>query len=114
MPKRRLILLEENNNLYIPANIRTRLEFFKGFGVKELVTTILVVAFSLPFIFLIYKLQSTLAAIIIFMIIIATSVITNVKDDNNLCVVEQVKFMIRNAKMQRKYEYKYFDKRREC
>lgn len=105
--------MEENNNLYIPANIRTRLEFFKGFGVKELITTILVVVFSLPIIFLIYKLKSTLAAIIVLLIIIATSVVVNVKDDNNLCVVEQVKFMIRNTKMQRKYEYKYFDKRRE-
>lgn len=104
--------MEENNNLYIPANIRTRLEFFKGYGVKELVTTILVVAFSLPCIFLIYKLKSTLTAIIVFLIVIATSVITNVKDDNNLCIIEQIKFMIRNAKMQKKYQYKYFDKRR--
>ena len=113
MFKRKVVLLEENNNLYIPANIRTRLEFFKGFGVKELVTTILVVAFSLPIIFTIYKFQSTLAAIIVLLIIIATSVIVNIKDDNNMCVVEQVKFMIRSAKMQKKFEYRYFDKRRK-
>jgi len=105
--------LEENNNLYIPANIRTRLEFFKGYGVKELVTTILVVAFSLPIVFLIYKLKGTLTAIILLLIIISATVITNIKDDNNLCVVEQVKFMIRSAKMQKQYVYKYFDKRRD-
>ena len=46
---------DKNNNLYIPANIRTRLEFFKGFGVKELVTTIIVVACFLPIAFILYK-----------------------------------------------------------
>lgn len=104
---------DSNNNLYIPANIRTRLEFFKGYGVKELVTTIIVVACFLPMAFILYKCVSTLAAIISFMIIIAVSVISVTKDDNNLCVVDQVKYMIRNAKMQKKFEYKYYDKRRD-
>lgn len=103
---------DSNNNLYIPANIRTRLEFFKGYGVKELITTIVVGACFLPIAILLYKYVSTLAAIISFMIIIAVSVISNTKDDNNLCIVEQVKFMIKNSKMQKKFEYKYYDKRR--
>ena len=46
---------DSNNNLYIPANIRTRLEFFKGYGVKELVTTIIVVACFLPIAFILSK-----------------------------------------------------------
>lgn len=104
---------KNNNNLYIPANIRTRLEFFKGYGVKELVTTILVVTFSMPVVFLLYKFKSTLVAIIFLLFIISASVISLTKDDNNLCIVEQVKFMIRNAQMQKKYKYKYYDKRRQ-
>lgn len=103
----------DNNNLYIPANIRTRLEFFKGYGVKELVTTILVGAFSMPIVILLYKFKSTLVAIIFLLFMISASVISLTKDDNNLCIVEQVKFMIRNAKMQKKFEYRYFDKRRQ-
>ena len=104
---------DNNNNLYIPANIRTRLEFFKGFGIKELVTTIIVVAFSLPIAFLLYKFKSTIIAVIFLLIVISVSVISLTKDDNNLCVVEQIKFMIKNSKMQKRYEYKYFDKRRQ-
>ena len=103
----------DNDNLYIPANIRTRLEFFKGFGVKELVTTIIVVAFSLPIVFILYKFKSTLVAIIFLLFVISASVISLTKDDNNLCIVEQIKFMIRNAKMQKKYKYIYYDKRRQ-
>lgn len=106
-------LEDKNNNLYIPANIRTRLEFFKGFGVSELVTTIIVVAFSLPIIFLLYKFKSTLVAIIVLLIIISATVVSLVKDDNNFCVVEQIKYMIINMKTQKKYEYKYYDKRRD-
>ncbi len=104
---------DKNNNLYIPANIRTRLEFFKGYGVKELVTTMIVVAFSLPIVFALYKLKGTLIAIIFLIFIISASVISLTKDDNNLCIVEQIKFMIRNSKMQKKYDYKYYDKRRQ-
>lgn len=105
--------MDDNDKLYIPANIRTRLEFFKGYGVKELVTTVLVVAFSLPIVFIVYKFFSTLAAIILILVIIATSVIAVTKDDNNLCVVQQVKYMIRSARMQKVFKYKYYDKRRE-
>jgi len=106
--------LEDNtNNLYIPANIRTRLEFFKGYGVKELVTTIIVVACFLPIALILYKSVSTLAAIISILIIIATSVVSLTKDDNNLCVVKQIGFMMISAKMQKKFKYKYYDKRRE-
>ena len=106
--------MEDNtNNLYIPANIRTRLEFFKGYGVKELVTTIIVVACFLPIAIILYKSVSTLAAIISILIIIATSVVSLTKDDNNLCVVKQIGFMMRSAKMQKKFKYKYYDKRRE-
>lgn len=104
---------DNNNNLYIPANIRTRLEFFKGYGVKELVTTIIVVAFSLPITFVLYKFKSTLVAIIFLLFVISASVISLTKDDNNLCIVEQIKFMIRNSIMQKRYDYKYYDKRRK-
>jgi hypothetical protein len=103
-------LEEKQNNLYIPANIKTRLEFFKGFGIKESVTTIIVVAFSLPIIYLIYLFKGTLISVVCLFIIVAGTIIANTKDDNNLCVVDQLKFMIRKSKMQKVYKYKYIDK----
>ena len=45
-------LEEKQNELYIPSNIKTRLEFFKGYGVKEMVITLIVMAFSLPIIYI--------------------------------------------------------------
>lgn len=104
---------EKNDDLYIPSNIKTRLEFFKGYGVKELVITLSVMAFSLPITIGIYKLKSTLAAVIFLFIMVAGTVVAVTKDDNNLCVSKQIGYMIKNNKMQKKFKYVYYDKRRD-
>ena len=99
-------------NLYIPANIKTRLEFFKGYGIKELVITICVMTFFTPLIILINILNGTVTAVIVSFIILAGTVIGNAKDDNNICIFEQMKFMIRKLKRQKKYKYRYYDGRK--
>ncbi len=101
---------EKQNNLYIPANIKTRLEIFNGFGMKELVTTIIVVTFSIPIIFMIYMLKGILISVICFFMITAGTVIANTKDGNNLCMIDQIKFIIRKSRMQKLYEYRYKNK----
>ena len=104
---------EKQNELYIPSNIKTRLEFFKGYGVKEMIITLVVMIFSLPIAFALYKLKGTLLAVIFLFIIVAGTVVSIVKDDNNLCVSKQIGFMLKNLNLQKKYRYKYYDKRRE-
>ena len=53
------ILMNDENDykLYIPSNVKTRMEFFKGYGVKELISTVIVFACLLPISLIIYKLQ---------------------------------------------------------
>ena len=104
---------DKNNELYIPANIKIRLEFFKGYGVKELVITLLVMAFSLPIVFIINSINGLLTAIIFLFIVTAGTVVSITKDENNLCVAKQIGYMIQNSKMQKKYKYVYYDKRRD-
>ena len=104
---------EKQNELYIPSNIKTRLAFFKGYGVKEMIITLVVMIFSLPIAFALYKLKGTLLAVVFLFIIVAGTVVSIVKDDNNLCVSKQIGFMLKNLNMQKKYNYKYYDKRRE-
>ena len=104
---------EKQYDLYIPANIKTRLEFFKGYGVKELVITLSVMAFSIPIIFIIYKLVNLLTAIIFLFVVVAGTIISITKDDNNLCVAKQIGYMIKNSEMQKKFKYVYYDKRRD-
>jgi hypothetical protein len=38
--------MEQHSNLYIPVNIKTRFEFFSGFGFAELVPTVIVALLS--------------------------------------------------------------------
>ena len=101
---------EKQNELYIPSNVKTRLEFFKGYGVKEMVITLIVMAFSLSIAFGIYAFKGTLAAVIFLFVVVAGTVISVTKDENNMCVAKQVGYMMKNSKMQKKYRYNFFDK----
>lgn len=97
--------------LYIPSNVRTRLEFFKGYGVKELIVSVVVLIALLPISILVYKLKDNyLIPVLIEFIGVAATVISVTKDENNLCLIDQLKYMVEFVKMQKKYEYNYFDK----
>lgn len=100
--------------LYVPTNVKTRLEFFNGFGISELVTTVIVIAICLPISFIVYKIKgSFLIPIIIEFLAIAGTVMMTTKDANNLCVVTQIKFMIDFNKIQKKFDYEYYNKLKE-
>lgn len=105
---------ETDFKLYVPTNVKTRLEFFNGFGISELITTAIVAGFFLPISFIVYKIKgSFLIPIIIEFIAIAGTVMMTTKDANNLCVVTQIKFMINFSKIQKKFDYEYYNKLKE-
>ena len=72
--------VENDFKLYIPSNVKTRLEFFN------------------------------LIPVVIEFIGVSITVICTTKDENNLCVIDQIKYMLEFVKMQKKYVYRYFDK----
>ena len=102
----------EDTKLYIPSNVKIRLEFFKGYGVKELISTIIVAIILIPFSIIAYYIgnQNYILTVIIEMFGVVATVVATTKDENNLCVVNQLKYMIDFAKTQKKYEYEYYDK----
>lgn len=100
--------------LYIPTNVKTRLEFFKGFGIKELIIAVIVLVGLLPISFAIYVIKDNyLLPVVIEFIGVAGTVMFTTKDDNNLCVVSQIKYMIDFSKIQKQYRYKYYNKWRD-
>ena len=102
---------EDDYKLYIPSNVKTRMEFFKGYGVKELISTIIVFACLLPVSLLIYKLKGNLLLpVVIEFIGVAGTILATTKDENNLCVVRQIQFLIEFEKSQKSFMYKYFNK----
>ncbi len=98
------------NPLYIPQGLKTRVEIFDGYGKEELFKTILVTlvvgVFDVLY-FLIFK--NTVVSIVTILVAIAGSVMMLTKDHTNVSVVDQVGFMIRFARSQKIYPYKYQD-----
>lgn len=102
----------EDIKLYIPSNVKVRMEFFKGYGIKELIITIIVAVALIPISVFVYYFnnQNYLMSVLIEMFGVVAIVVATTKDENNLCIVNQVKYMIDFARTQKKYEYKYYDK----
>jgi len=96
--------------LYIPQGLKTRVEIFDGFGKEELVKTILVtlVAGSIDaLLFLIFR--NVVTSVVFMLISISGSVMMLTKDKTNVSVVDQVGFMVRFARSQKVYKYKYLE-----
>ncbi len=100
----------KKNPLYIPQGLKTRVEIFDGYGKEELFKTILV-TFVVGILDILYFLifRNTVVSIVTIMVAIAGSVMMLTKDHTNVSVVDQVGFMIRFARSQKVYPYKYQD-----
>lgn len=97
--------------LYIPSNVKTRFEFIRGFGIHELIITSIVVGFLIGIALIIYSITNQLIVpVLIVLLGTAAMIIITAKDSNNLSVLDMIKNMLEFASMQKKYEYKYFDK----
>ena len=100
----------KKNPLYIPQGLKTRVEIFDGFGKEELFKTIIVtivVGILDIMYYLIFK--NTVVSIVAILVAIAGSVMMLTKDHANISVVDQVGFMVRFARSQKYYPYKYQD-----
>ncbi len=96
--------------LYIPQGLKTRVEIFDGFGKEELLKTIVVtlVAGGIDaLLFLIFK--NVVTSVVFMLIAISGSVMMLTKDKTNISVVDQVGFMVRFARSQKVYKYKYLE-----
>jgi hypothetical protein len=96
--------------LYIPQGLKTRVEIFDGFGKEELLKTILVtlVAGGIDaLLFLIFR--NVVTSMVFILIAISGSVMMLTKDKTNISVVDQVGFMVRFARSQKVYKYKYLE-----
>jgi hypothetical protein len=102
--------MEPNTSLYIPVNIKTRFEFFDGYGVTELIPTI-VTTLASGFIALIVHTatNSAIIPVLIVLVTIATSVTVLSKGDNNMSVIDQTRCVLRFSREQKKYPYYYTD-----
>jgi hypothetical protein len=99
-----------NNTLYIPVNIKTRFEFFDGYGVTELIPTVIAALVGGFFAFIVHAVTGgAIGPVLTVLITIAASVTALAKGENNMSVIDQTKCVLRFAREQRKYPYFYTD-----
>lgn len=100
----------EKDTLYIPLGLKIRNEIFDGFGKEELFQTIIASLIAGGFDILLYLLTKKVAlCVVIIVSAIGGSVMMLTKDRTNLSVVDQLRNMLRFARSQKKFPYKYYD-----
>jgi len=103
-------LEEEKDQLYIPMGVKTENELFSGFGRKQLFQSIIgSVGFGLTGLLIWAVSDNVTMTVICILTGIIGSVMMTTKDQSNLSVVDQVANMIRFAKSQKYYPYRYLD-----
>lgn len=96
------------DKLYIPMGVKPEAEFFKGFGKKQMIQAAVgSLSCGAAALILWFTTQSVTTTMIAALTGIAGSVMMTAKDQSNLSVVDQIGNMVRFAKSQKKYTYRY-------
>ncbi len=93
--------MEPNTNLYIPVNIKTRFEFFEGYGVTELIPTVIAALVSGFIAFIVHSMaEGMIIPVLIVLITIAGSVMSLAKGENNMSVMpgDEIRYDMRELK----------------
>jgi len=87
------------------------MEFFEGFGIKEL-TKAVITTLVCGTVALVLHMTGVIGLVTLIIILLSSAgggVIFTVKDRNNLSVYDQIVLMIQFSKAQKKYPYIYMD-----
>ena len=96
--------------LYIPMGVKPENELFKGFGKKQMLQAFIGAAVGGVIAVLIFLIsQNVTYTIVAALASVAGSVMMTIKDDSNLSVVDQIRFMLRFRRSQKLYPYRYGD-----
>ena len=95
----------------IPRQIRLKTEFFVGFGMEELIKTIIVGAIAGVIAFIYYKITNkTIIATLVVIGAIVISVISLIKGNNNFSMVDTIKNIVKFKMTQKDYRYKRIER----
>ena len=90
----------------IPTQIKLQTEFFDGYGMEELIKTIVVLAISTVIAYIVYKItQTTLIATFIVIGSTAISVVFLTKNRNGFSMLDNIKNIVKYELMQKGYKY---------
>ena len=98
--------MEENKKIKIPTEIKLKTEFFDGYGIQELIKTIIAGGISSLIAYIVYLFShQTILATFIVLGVIVISVVALTKGQNNFSMVDTIKNILKYNFMQREYKY---------
>lgn len=102
---------DKKKMIKIPRQIRLKTEFFVGFGMEELIKTIIVGAIAGVIAFIYYKITNkTIIATLVVIGAIVISVISLIKGNNNFSMVDTIKNIVKFKMTQKDYRYKRIER----
>lgn len=104
-------MADNKKQVKIPRQIRLKTEFFIGFGMEELIKTLIVGAIAGLISYILYKITGqTIISTLIVIGAITVSVISLIKGNNNFSMVDVIKNYAKFEFMQKEYRYSRFKK----
>ena len=98
---------DKKKQVKIPRQIRLKTEFFVGFGMEELIKTLIVGAISGIIAYMFYLFTGkTIVATLIVIGAIVVSVVALIKGNNNFSMLDTIKNILKFETMQKEYKYK--------
>lgn len=102
---------DNKKQVKIPRQIRLKTEFFIGFGMEELIKTLIVGAIAGLIAYILYKITGQIIISTLIVIgAITVSVISLIKGNNNFSMVDVIKNYAKFEFMQKEYRYSRFKK----
>lgn len=97
---------EKEAGLYIPQGIKTRREYFDGFGKEELMYLIVSVLISALAAYVSYSFFHNLFGSMLIVMIVPTMVVfLSIKTETNMSVFDEMKLLLEYQKSQKHYPY---------
>lgn len=103
-------MADNKRQVKIPRQIRLKTEFFVGFGMEELIKTLIIGAIAGGISYILYKITNqTIIATLLVIGAIVVSVVALIKGNNNFSMVDTLKNIIKFETMQKDYRYERGD-----
>ena len=102
--------IDNKKQVKIPKQIRLKTEFFIGFGMEELIKTLIIGTIAGIIAYIVYLITAqTIIATLIVIGSIVISVVALIKGNNNFSMVDTIKNIIKFEMMQKEYRYERGD-----
>lgn len=108
--RRRCKSVVDKKTIKIPTEIKLKTEFFDGYGMQELIKTVIVGGIASVIAYIVYLFtHQTLFSTFFVLGAIVISVVALIKGQNNFSMIDSIKNIIQFNLMQREYKYRRGD-----